>query len=56
MLRCRPIGVLQATQSRKGKKERNDRFFFIPEEAHFEADLKDVRKLSRIPSGAAALF
>jgi inorganic pyrophosphatase len=45
VLRCEPIGVLEAVQISNGKKERNDRFFCVPEETNFEADLRDVRKL-----------
>jgi inorganic pyrophosphatase len=45
VLRCRPIGVLEVVQTKNGKHERNDRFFLVPEQSHFEADLMDVRKL-----------
>src|SRR3954453_7575802 len=43
VLKCRPIGVLEIVQSSKGKEERNDRLFLVPEQAHFEADLHDVK-------------
>jgi inorganic pyrophosphatase len=45
VLRCRPIGVLKATQMRDGKKERNDRLFALPDRAPFEGELKDIRHL-----------
>lgn len=45
ILRCRPLGVLEIIQTKKGKKERNDRIFVAPERSTFEADLKDIRNL-----------
>jgi hypothetical protein len=30
VLRCKPIGVLEAVQESHGKKERNDRVFAVP--------------------------
>jgi inorganic pyrophosphatase len=45
VLRCRPVGILQVEQKRKGKKERNDRVFAVPDRSPLETDLKDVRKL-----------
>jgi inorganic pyrophosphatase len=46
VLRCKPIGVLEVKQKKKGKdEERNDRIFAVPERAPFEGDLQDVRHL-----------
>ena len=45
VLRCRPIGVLEVLQIKKGKKERNDRIFAVPDRSPFEGDLQDVRRL-----------
>jgi inorganic pyrophosphatase len=47
VLRCRPIGVLEVVQSAKGKKERNDRIFAVPDRSPFEGDLQDIRRLPR---------
>ncbi len=47
VLRCKPIGVLEVAQSKKGEEERNDRIFAVPDRAPFEGDLKDVRHLPR---------
>src|SRR5690242_8334222 len=47
VLKCRPIGVLEVAQSKKGKEERNDRIFAVPDRAPFEGDLKDIRHLPR---------
>jgi inorganic pyrophosphatase len=47
VLACTPIGVLEVEQIKKGKKERNDRVFAVPDESPFEAALKDVRDLPR---------
>jgi len=47
VLRCRPIGILEIIQVKKGKKERNDRIFVVPERSPFEADLTDIRNLPR---------
>ncbi len=52
VLRCKPIGVLELKQKKKGKDdERNDRIFAVPDRAPFEGDLQDVRHL---PSRAVA--
>src|SRR5437588_2608959 len=45
VLRCRPIGVLEVSQVSKGKKERNDRVFAVPDRSPFEGELQDVRRL-----------
>ena len=45
VLRCRPIGIVEIVQMEKGKKERNDRVFAVPDRSPFEADLTDIRTL-----------
>jgi inorganic pyrophosphatase len=45
VLRCRPVGILEVEQKSKGKKERNDRVFAVPDRSPLETDIKDVRKL-----------
>jgi inorganic pyrophosphatase len=45
VLRCKPIGILELVQIQKGKKERNDRVFVIPDRSPFEGDLQDIRRL-----------
>jgi len=45
VLTCTPIGVLEVIQSSKGKKERNDRVFVVPDRSPFEGDLQDIRRL-----------
>jgi inorganic pyrophosphatase len=45
ILRCRPIGILEVEQNSKGKKERNDRVFAVPDRSPLETDLKDIRHL-----------
>jgi inorganic pyrophosphatase len=45
VLKCKPIGVLEAVQTSKGKKERNDRVFVVPDRSPFEGDLQDIRRL-----------
>jgi inorganic pyrophosphatase len=45
VLRCRPVGVLEVEQKNKGKKERNDRVFAVPDRSPLETDLKDIRHL-----------
>ena len=42
VLRCTPVGVLEVEQSSKGKRERNDRVFVLPDRSPFEGDLQDV--------------
>lgn len=41
VLRCRPIGILEILQKRKGKEERNDRIFAAPERSPLESNLED---------------
>jgi inorganic pyrophosphatase len=45
VLKCKPIGVLEVVQTSKGKKERNDRVFVVPDRSPFEGDLQDIRRL-----------
>jgi inorganic pyrophosphatase len=45
VLRCRPVGILEVEQKSKGKNERNDRIFAVPDRSPLETDLKDVREL-----------
>jgi inorganic pyrophosphatase len=45
VLRCRPVGILEVEQKSKGKKERNDRVFAVPDRSPIETDLQDVRDL-----------
>jgi inorganic pyrophosphatase len=47
VLTCTPIGVLEVIQSSKGKKQRNDRVFVVPDRSPFEGDLQDIRRLPR---------
>jgi inorganic pyrophosphatase len=46
VLRCKPVGVLEILQKSKGKKQRNDRVFAVPDRSPLEIDLEDVRHLS----------
>jgi inorganic pyrophosphatase len=45
VLRCRPVGILEVEQTSKGKKERNDRVFAVPDRSPLETDLADIRHL-----------
>ena len=45
VLRCKPVGILELEQKKKGKKERNDRVFAVPDRSPLETDLKDIRHL-----------
>jgi inorganic pyrophosphatase len=45
VLTCKPIGVLEVLQSSKGKNERNDRVFVVPDRSPFVGDLQDIRRL-----------
>jgi inorganic pyrophosphatase len=45
VLKCKPIGVLEVLQTSKGKTERNDRVFVVPDRSPFEGDLQDIRRL-----------
>ena len=47
VLRCKPIGILELLEIKKGKKERNDRIFVAPDRSPFEGDLRDIRHLPR---------
>ena len=47
VLRCKPIGVLEVLQTEKGRKERNDRVFVVPDRSPFEGDLQDIRRLPK---------
>lgn len=47
VLCCKPIGILEILQIKKGKKERNDRIFVVPDRSPFEADLTDIRRLPK---------
>ena len=47
VLACKVIGILEVEQKKKGKVERNDRIFAVPDRSPFEGDLKDVRHLPR---------
>ncbi len=39
VLTCKPIGVLEVLQPSKGKKERNDRVFVVPDRSPFEGEM-----------------
>ena len=45
VLSCKPVGILELEQKKKGKKERNDRVFAVPDRSPLETDLKDIRHL-----------
>lgn len=45
VLRATPIGVLEIIQVKKGKKERNDRVFVVPDCTPFESEMQDIRHL-----------
>lgn len=45
VLRCKPLGVLEVLQRSKGKTERNDRVFAVPDRSPLETDLQDIRRL-----------
>jgi inorganic pyrophosphatase len=45
IMRCRPVGILEVEQKSKGKKERNDRIFAVPDRSPLETDLEDIRNL-----------
>ena len=47
VLCCTPIGILEVIQMKKGKKERNDRIFAVPDRSPFEGNLQDIRHLPR---------
>jgi inorganic pyrophosphatase len=39
------VGILEVEQQSKGKKERNDRVFAVPDRSPLETDLEDIRQL-----------
>jgi inorganic pyrophosphatase len=45
VLRCKPVGILEIEQKKKGKKERNDRVFAVPDRSPLDTDLEDARRL-----------
>jgi inorganic pyrophosphatase len=45
VLSCIPIGILEVLQTSKGKEERNDRIFALPDRSPFEGDIQDIRDL-----------
>jgi inorganic pyrophosphatase len=45
VLCCKPIAILEVVQATKGKRERNDCIFAVPDRAPFEGDLQDIRHL-----------
>src|ERR1700720_3268523 len=45
VLRCRPVGILEIEQKSKGKRERNNRIFAVPDRSPLETDLQDIRRL-----------
>ena len=45
VLRCKPVGILEIEQKSKGKKERNDRIFAVPDRSPLETHLEDIRRL-----------
>ncbi len=56
VLTCRVIGVLEVEQSTKKGKERNDRVFLVPAQSDFEAEIEDVRNLSKRTVGELEKF
>jgi inorganic pyrophosphatase len=56
VLKCKPIGVLEVLQSDKGKKERNDRLFAVPDRSPLEGDLQDIRRLPKCAVGELEKF
>jgi inorganic pyrophosphatase len=47
VLRCRPVGILAVVQSSRGKTERSDRLFAVPDRSPFEGKLQDIRHLPK---------
>jgi inorganic pyrophosphatase len=45
VLQCKPVGIFEVEQLSKGKKERNDRVFAVPDRSPLEIDLQDIRHL-----------
>jgi inorganic pyrophosphatase len=56
VLICKPIGLLEVIQRKKGKKERNDRLFVVPDRAPFEGHLQDIRRMPRRAIGELEAF
>lgn len=56
VLICRPIGLLEVLQTKRGKKERNDRLFVVPDRAPFEGHLQDIRRMPRRAIGELEAF
>jgi inorganic pyrophosphatase len=55
VLRCRPIGILENLQKRKGKEEHNDRIFAVPERSPLESNLEDIRDLPSLSMNSKVL-
>lgn len=47
LLRARVLGVIEATQTEKGKPVRNDRIIGVPEDAEIENDLRTIKDLNK---------
>src|SRR5271166_3452113 len=45
VLKAIPVGVLELVQVSKGKEERNDRVFAVPDCTPFEKEIEDIRHL-----------
>jgi inorganic pyrophosphatase len=45
VLRCKAVGILEVEQKSKGKNERNDRVFAVPDRSPLETELEDIRRL-----------
>ena len=56
VMQCRPVGILEVVQKSKGKKERNDRVFAVPERSPLETDLKDSPSSLSCAGRAGAVF
>jgi inorganic pyrophosphatase len=56
VLACVPIGLLEVVQVDKGKKERNDRLFVVPDRAPFEGHLQDIRCMPQRAIGELEAF
>jgi inorganic pyrophosphatase len=41
--------MLEVAQTSKGRKERNDRIFVVPDRSPFEGDLQDIQTIT--PAG-----
>src|ERR1700748_3742029 len=56
VLRCRPVGILEVEQRKKGKTERNDRIFAVPDGSPLETDLRDIRAFRRALTMSSSSF